>query len=293
MSTVRQSSGARDRIFDYVNIAIMIFVLIVTLYPFWYVIVCSFSSIQHVTTSSFILWPDGLHLEAYEQVFRNDLVPTAYRNTVFITFVGTALSMLLTILGAFVLSRRNLPGRKAMTLFVVFTMLFSGGLVPLYLQVRSLGLLNNLWALILPCALSTYNMIIMRNFFQGVPESLCESASLDGCSMTGYLLRILLPLSLPSIATITLFYAVSYWNAYFYSIIYLSNRELWPMQTVLRQILMTAQFSNMLYDDGSQNLPSEMLKDAMIVITAMPIICVYPFLQKYFVKGILVGSVKG
>lgn len=293
MKGIRQSSGASDKVFNAFNITIMILVMLVTLYPFWYVIVCSFSSITHVTTSNFILWPDGIHLEAYQQIFRDNLVPTAYKNTLFITLTGTVLSMVLTILGAYVLSRRDLPGRKFLTIFVVLTMLFKGGLVPFYLQVQSVGLLESLWALVLPFLISTYNMIIMRNFFFSVPESLYESASLDGCRPTGYLLRILIPLSMPSIATITLFYAVSYWNSYFYGIIFLQNKTLWPMQTVLRQILMSSEFSTMLYDDGAQNLPSEVLKDAMIVITAMPIICVYPFLQKYFVKGIMVGSIKG
>lgn len=293
MNAIRQSGGAADKVFSALNIALMTLVVIVTLYPFWYVIVCSFSSITHVTTSRFILWPDGLHLDAYRQIFRDNMVPTAYKNTLVITLSGTVLSMVLTTLGAYVLSRRDLPGRKLLTVFVVLTMLFRGGLVPFYLTVQSVGLLESLWALVIPFLVSTYNMIILRNFFLGVPESLYESASLDGCRPTAYLLHILLPLSMPAIATITLFYAVSYWNAYFYGIIFLQDKTLWPMQTVLRQILMSSEFSTMLYDDGAQNLPSEVLKDAMIVITAIPIICVYPFLQKYFVKGVMVGSIKG
>lgn len=293
MNRIGKHENWQDRIFNSITLCIMVIVLVITLYPFWYVIVCSLSSITHVTTSTFILWPDGIHLDAYRQVFRNNLIPTAYGNTIFITLVGTVLSMLMTTLGAFVLSRRDLPGRKSMTLFVVITMMFNGGLVPFYLVVRSLNLLNSLWSLILPCCISSYNMIILRNFFQSVPESLYESASLDGCSLTVYLLKILLPLSMPAMATITLFYAVGYWNAYFYSIIFISERVKWPMQTVLRQILMTTQSSTMLYDNGSQTMPSEMLKDAMIVITALPIICVYPFLQRFFVKGVMVGSIKG
>ncbi len=292
MSAIRQSGRLADRAFHTVNGIIMGVVVLVTLYPFWYVIVCSLSSITHVVTSTFILWPDGLHLDAYRQVFRNALIFTAYRNTVFITAVGTALSMALSILGAFVLSRRNIPGRKAMTLFVVLTMLFSGGLVPFYLTVNSLKLVNTIWALIIPSCISTYNMVILRNFFLSVPESLYESASIDGASLTAYLLKILLPLSTSAVATVTLFYAVSYWNAYFNSIIFIRDNTLWPIQTVLRQVLMTNEFT-MLYDDAAHNLPSEMLKDAMIVVCALPIICVYPFLQKYFVKGVMIGSLKG
>lgn len=283
----------KERIFDWVNAFIMILVIILTLYPFWYVIVASVSSISHVTNSVVLMWPDGLHWDAYQQVFRNNLVPTAYGNTIFITLVGTVISMLLTCTSAFVLSRKELPGRRLLTLFVVFTMLFNAGLVPFYLLVRDVGLLNTRWSLILPFAVSTYNTIIMRNFFQGVPNALYEAASIDGCSYIKYFLRILLPISLPSIATITLFYAVSYWNAYFYSILFITDRVKYPIQAILRQILMSSEFNTLLYDDAAQSMPSEMLKCAMIVITALPIICVYPFLQRYFVKGVMVGSLKG
>lgn len=289
----RQVRGKADIIFNIFNTIFMIFILIVTLYPFWYVIVCSFSTIGHVTNSTVLLWPDGWNLEAYQQVFRNNLVPVAYSNTLFITLTGTCISMVLTSLSAFVLSRKELPGNRLMTLFVVFTMLFHAGLVPFYLQVRDLGLLNSRWSLIWPFAISTYNTIIMRNFFKGVPDALYEASSIDGSSYIGYFFRILLPLSMPSVATITLFYAVSYWNAYFYSILFLTDRSLFPIQAILRQILMSAEFNTMMYDDGTQDLASEMLKCAMIVITALPIICVYPFLQRYFVKGIMVGSLKG
>ena len=220
------------------------------------------------------------------------MIPNAYGITIFVTVFGTVISMILTILGAFVLSRKTLPGRTGLTLFAIFTMLFSGGLVPTYLTVNSLKLTNTVWALIIPSVLSTYNMVIMRNFFQGIPDSLYEAAAIDGISHTGYMIQILLPLSTPSPATITLFYAVSYWNAYFNSIIYIRTSSLWPIQTVLRQILMAGQYE-MLFDDGGRAIPSEMMKDAMIFISAAPIICIYPFLQKYFVKGVLVGSLKG
>ena len=289
----RQIRTRGDRVFNVFNSIFMILIIICTLYPFWYVIVCSFSSISHVTRSTVLLWPDGLHLESYQQVFRNNLVPVAYSNTLFVTIVGTAISMLLTILAAFVLSRAELPGSKVMTMFVVFTMLFHAGLVPFYLQVRDLGLLNTRWSLIWPFAMSTYNMVILRNYFKSIPNDLYEAAEIDGCTYIGYLLKILLPLSSAAIATITLFYTVGYWNAYFYSILFITDRSKFPIQAILRQILMSNEFNTMMYDDGTQNLPSEMLKCAMIAITALPIICVYPFLQRYFVKGIMVGSLKG
>ena len=282
MKVKQLSTG--EKVFRVISTLILLLIIFVMLYPFWYVIVCSFSSLSHVQNTTFILWPDGLHLEAYQQVFRNELVPTAYGNTLFITIVGTLMSMFLTILGAFVLSRKDLPGRNLLTFFVVFTMLFSGGLVPLYLQVRRLNL---------PVCTSTYNLIIMRNFFQGVPDALYEAAVLDGASVTTYLWRILLPLSTSVIATITLFYAVDYWNAYYYALIFITKKTVWPMQALLRQIIMSSELDFLMYDDGIQNIASEMLKDAMIVVTALPIICVYPFLQRYFVKGVMVGSLKG
>lgn len=289
----KMQKHASERIFDVVNAIIMVLVLLITLYPFWYVLVGSVSSIGHLVKNGFVLWPDGLHWDAYAQVFRNNLIPTAYRNTLIVTLGGTALSMVLSIMGAYALSLKHLPGRKAITMFFVFTMLFSGGLVPTYLVVSGLGLIDSLWALILPGCVSTYNMVLLRNFFQSVPEDLYEAASIDGETMLGYLVKILLPLSGAAIATVTLFYAVGYWNDYFKSLIYIRDNQLWPMQTVLRQVLQTEQFNTMMYDDSAQNLAAETLKDAMIVISVLPILCVYPFVQRYFVKGVMVGSLKG
>ena len=282
-----------DHVFNAITYIVMTFVLVVTLYPFWYVVVGSVSSIAHLIKNGFVLWPDGLHLDAYEQVFRNDLVPVAYRNTLIVTLGGTALSMLLTILGGFALSLKKLPGRVFFTFFFVFTMMFGGGLVPTFLVVSRLGMIDTLFALIVPGAISTYNMILMRNFFESVPESLYEAASIDGETLPGYVFHILLPLSGAAIATITLFYAVGYWNDYFSSIIYIRNNRLWPMQTVLRQVLQTAQMNNMMYDDAKKGVAPETLKDAMIVVTMIPILCVYPFVQKHFVKGVMIGSIKG
>ena len=260
-----------DHVFNAITYIVMTFVLVVTLYPFWYVVVGSVSSMAHLIKNGFVLWPDGLHLDAY----------------------GTALSMLLTILGGFVLSLKKLPGRVFFTFFFVFTMMFGGGLVPTFLVVSRLGMIDTLFALIVPGAISTYNMILMRNFFESVPESLYEAASIDGETLPGYVFHILLPLSGAAIATITLFYAVGYWNDYFSSIIYIRNNRLWPMQTVLRQVLQTAQMNNMMYDDAKKGVAPETLKDAMIVVTMIPILCVYPFVQKHFVKGVMIGSIKG
>lgn len=287
------SGSVSDRIFTIINTVFMLIVLVTTLYPFWYIAVASVSSIDHIIGNTFLLWPNGLRWDAYQQVFRNDMIPTAYVNTLFVTVAGTALSMLLSILGAYVLSIRNLPGRTALTFFVVFTMLFGGGMIPYYLIVNYTGLIDTIWSLFVPCCVSAYNVILLRNFFQNVPEGLYEAAMIDGVRPTGYLFRILLPLSTAALATVTLFYAVGYWNDYFTSILFIRNRDLWPMQRILREALLTSQFNTMMYDDARQTQPPETIKNAMIVIAVVPILCVYPFVQKYFVKGIMVGSMKG
>ena len=197
----RQTHSKGDIVFHIFNTLLMILILICTLYPFWYVIVSSLSSISHVTNSVVLLWPDGLHWDSYQQVFRNNLVPVAYGNTLFVTLIGTAVSMLLTSLSAFVLSRKELPGNKVMTLFVVFTMLFNAGLVPFYLQVKNLHLLNSRWSLIWPFALSTYNTVILRNFFKSVPNALYEAASIDGATRMQQIISITIPGILPTVVT--------------------------------------------------------------------------------------------
>ena len=283
-------------LFDIVNSVIMLLIFIVTLYPFWYTIMASFSTIGHVTRHGILLYPNGIHIEAYTKILANRLIPTAYRNTLIVTIVGTSISMILTVLGAYVLSIKTLPGRTVLTIYIVFTMMFSGGLIPTYLLVNNLGMVNTLWALFVPCAVSAYNMVLMRNFFSSVPIDLYEAAEIVGITRTGYLLRILLPLSTAALATIGLFYAVGYWNNYFNSVIYVRKMELWPMQMVLHQLLKgSTELTNTLgatYDDVT-TVATETMKCAMIVITVTPILVIYPFIQKYFVKGVMVGSLKG
>lgn len=282
--------------FDYINAFLMLIILLLMLYPFWYVIMCSFSTMAHVQTHGILLYPDGLRTLAYKQIFTHNLIPGAYRNTITVTLVGTAISMFLTILGAYCLSIKTLPGRTAMTIYIVFTMWFGGGLVPTFLVVNSLGLIDSLWALMIPGSISAYNMILMRNFFQSVPNDLYEAASIDGITRMGYMVRVLLPLSTASIATISLFYAVGYWNSYFDSVIYIRSMDKWSMQMLLHQMLKgSTELTNALYDNQADinSLADETMKCAMIVITITPILVVYPFIQKYFVKGVMVGSLKG
>lgn len=282
--------------FDYINAFLMLIILLLMLYPFWYVIMCSFSTMAHVQTHGILLYPDGLRTIAYKQIFTHNLIPGAYRNTITVTVVGTAISMVLTMLGAYCLSIKTLPGRTAMTIYIVFTMWFGGGLVPTFLVVNSLGLIDTLWALMIPGSISAYNMILMRNFFQSVPNDLYEAASIDGITRMGYMIRVLLPLSTASIATIALFYAVGYWNSYFDSVIYIRSMNKWSMQMLLHQMLKgSTELTNALYDNQADinSLADETMKCAMIVITITPILVVYPFIQKYFVKGVMVGSLKG
>ena len=285
-----------DHVFNAITYIVMTFVLVVTLYPFWYVVVGSVSSMAHLIKNGFVLWPDGLHLDAYEQVFRNDLVPVAYRNTLIVTLGGTALSMLLTILGGFVLSLKKLPGRVFFTFFFVFTMMFGGGLVPTFLVVSSLGMIDTLWALIIPGAISTYNMILMRTYFSSIPDALRESATIDGANDFVTLTRIMLPLSKSMLATIALFYAVGRWNAVTDGMIYINEPEKYILQVRLKNIILNAQGLDELMAEGANmefSLNTTQMRCATLMFSLIPVLIVYPFLQKYFVKGVMIGSVKG
>ncbi|MFD1466542.1 carbohydrate ABC transporter permease [Lapidilactobacillus mulanensis] len=288
---VRVSRG--ERIF---HVVIVIFLLIFTLMcvlPFLNVLSSSFATQAELTTNPFILIPTTFTLNAYRYILST---PTIFRSigvSVFVTVVGTALSMILTSFMAYALSRKYLHGRKVINFLVVFTMLFSGGMIPSFILVQSLGLMDSLWSLILPSAVSAYNMIIMRNFFQGIPDSLEESAKMDGCTDWGVFFKIILPLSLPSIATISLFYAVSYWNNYQTAILYITSANKWPVQILLRQIVIVS--SGIDADASAMDVipPAQSVKMAVIIIATLPMLAVYPFIQKYFVKGAMIGSVKG
>lgn len=287
------------KVFEVFNIIIMIFLNIIMLYPFLYVLAASFSSNASVLAGRVSIVPDGFNLRAYKAVFNYSLVWTSYRNTIFYTTLGTAINMLLTILAAYPLSRKDFYGRGIFTFFIAVTMFFSGGLIPTFLIVRGLGLYNTFWALLLPGAISTTNMIIMRTFFQNIPDALEEAAIIDGASDFQILTKIILPLSTPSIATIGMFYAVGHWNSWFSAMIYLRDRSKYPLQLVLRQIVLQNQVNELLSQqhgttiEETQSLISETVKYATIIVAVVPILCVYPFIQKYFVKGVMIGSIKG
>lgn len=282
-----------EKTFDVISISFLTIFSLMCLIPFVNIIATSFATPGEITTSTFILFPKTFTLDAYKYILSTPTIFKSIGVSLFVTVVGTFLSMVLTSFMAYGLSRRYLHGRSALNFLVVFTMLFSGGMIPTFLVVNSLGLIDSLWSLILPGAISAYNMIIMRNFFQGIPDSLEESAKMDGCTDFGVFFRIILPLSLPSIATISLFYAVNYWNTYQSAILYINDPAKWPVQVLLRQIVLVSSGMNADASVVDVVPPAQSVKMAVIVIATLPMLIAYPFVQKYFVKGAMVGSVKG
>ncbi|WP_252227000.1 carbohydrate ABC transporter permease [Caldicoprobacter algeriensis] len=281
-------------IFDVLNYCAMILLVIATLYPFWYVLVASLSNPTAVAQrGGLMLWVEGFTLEAYRTVAQNPNVWIGYKNTIIYVVGGTVVNLFMTTLGAYGLSRRNLYGKGVIMKLIVFTMFFSGGLIPTFLLVKSLGMVDTRWAMIIPGAISTYNMIIMRTAFQGIPVSLEESARIDGANDFTIMWRIIVPLSLPVMAVMTLFYAVGHWNSFFNALVYLRRRELFPLQLILREILITQSLYEMMTNVVTDREPiGETIKYATIIVSTVPILCLYPFLQKYFVKGVLIGSLK-
>ena len=297
-STIKHS--ASDRVLNAVLTVIFSIFLLIILYPLIYVVSSSFSSGNAVSAGRVLLWPVEPTLFGYELVFKNKAVWTGYTNTIIYTFVGTALNLILNVMCAYPLSRKNFQGRNLYMLFFMIPMFFSGGLIPNYILISKLGLINNRWAIILSGGLSIFNMIMMRTFFQNsIPGELHEAAKIDGITDIGYLLKIVLPLSKPIIAVIILYYMVGHWNSYFTEMMYLRDREKYPIQLILRSILSTASIDpqDMQGIDGEQLAQmigaADVLKYGLIVISTVPILCVYPFIQKYFEKGVMVGSVKG
>lgn len=285
------------KVFNVVNILIMLALITVTLYPLLYVLFASFSNSFELMRHQGLLYkPEGFSFAAYKAVFKNPNILQGYRNTIIILVSGVVINILMTALGAYVLSRKNVMFRNGIMLFIMFTMFFNGGLIPTYLLVRDLGLTNTYWAVILPGAISTYNLIIMRTGFAAIPDSMEESAKIDGATHLTILVRIMFPLAKPVIAVMVLYYAVSHWNSWFPAMIYMQrSRELQPLQLILRGILIENDTSSMLGDSaiGDQESISESIKYAVIVVATVPILAIYPFLQKYFVKGIMIGAVKG
>lgn len=291
---IKESKG--QKVFNVFNVMIMIFLVIITLYPMLYVLFASLSKPnEYMAHQGILVKPLGFTLGSYEAVLKNPMISIGYKNTIFVVVVGVALNIFMTSLGAYVLSRKGLMLKGFFMFFIVFTMFFSGGLIPFYFTVKGLGLDNKLWALIIPGAISTYNLIIMRTAFNAVPDSLEESAKLDGASHYTILFRIMIPLTLPTIAVMVLYYGVAHWNAWFNAMIFIRKRELYPLQLILREILIANDTNNMILNSnaGDQEMLSETIKFAVIIVSTVPILALYPFLQRYFVKGVMIGAVKG
>lgn len=284
-----------EKVFQAINTVFLIFMLIITLYPFWYIIVASVSSNTEVLQANGkMLWPRGFNVSAYKEVLKYASIWTGYKNTIFVLIIGTLISIILTAIGGYFLSRKNVFFQKYIAIAIVITMYFSGGIIPFYFTVKDLGLDGSLWSLILPTAISTYNLIIMRTAFAAIPDSLEESAKIDGARHFTILFRIMLPLCIPTVAVLILYYAVGYWNSWFNASLFLTDRGTFPLQLILREII--------LYNTGDANSAaasvdkediSETLQYATIIVSTVPILCIYPFLQKYFAKGVMVGAIKG
>lgn len=282
------------RLFPFVNVVVLLVVVLVTLYPFLYMINVSLSDSVSVMRGEVSLWPKGINFRMYDIVLNDPRILTGFINSVTYTAVGTAVALFVTSFGAYALSKRKLAFRKTFTLMVVFTMLFSGGMIPTFLVVKSLGLLNTMWAMVLPGAVNTWNLIIMRTFFSGFPAELEEAGKIDGLNDIGIFARVVVPLSKAVFATIGLFYAVAIWNNFMSPLMYLRLPELFPLQVILREIvLLGSPGMNQPSVGGEDLIVEDSLRFATILVSTVPILLAYPFLQKYFVQGALIGSLKG
>ncbi|MGN7356916.1 carbohydrate ABC transporter permease [Paenibacillus sp. SAF-054] len=287
-----------DRVFNVMIYVVLSVITLIVLYPLVFVLSASFSDPQTVLRGEMLLWPKGVNLNSYAKIFQNHDILTGYSNTLLYTSIGTLINLVMTILGAYPLSRKDFVGRNAIMAIFVFTMFFGGGLIPTYLLIKDLGMLNNFWVMIIPNAVSIYNIIIMRTFFQqSIPYELQEAATIDGCTNIQILSRIILPLSMPIIAVMILFYAVSHWNAFFNALLYLSDKNKFPLQLILREILIQGQTSDMVKMSTEsaikQQREVEGIKYAVLVVANIPVLILYPFLQRYFVKGVMIGAIKG
>ncbi len=285
-----------DRVFELLNGLLMVFLMVITLYPFLYVLFASFSDPnEFLAHGGMLLYPLNPTLESYKAVLNNPNIFIGYGNTIFIVVVGTAINMLMTCVGAYFLSRTGPMLKKPIMIMVIITMYVDGGLIPNYLLVRDLGMYDTLWALIIPGAISTYNMIVMRTAFQGIPVSLEESARIDGAGEFTILFKLILPLSVPTLAVIGLFYAVDYWNSWFNANIYLRDKNKFPLQLVLRDIIIQNDTEEMTLGAGFGNsyAMSFTIKYATVIVATVPILVLYPWIQRYFVKGVMIGSLKG
>lgn len=294
----RRRLARGDRLFYAVSLVVLSLIFVSVLYPMIYVLSSSFSSGRAVSAGRVRLWPVDWSLEGYQAVLRNRDVGRAYLNTALYTLTGTFIGVALCLAAAYPMSRADLPGRGVIMLALTFTMYFSGGMIPSYMLMRNLGIIDTLWVMVLPGAMSVYNMILARTFIQStIPVELLEAATIDGCGDARYFFRVVLPLSKAIIAVVALFMAVSYWNTYFSALLYLNTRSRMPLQIILREILVANQIDPMMLVDPelqeARASLGDVLKHSLIVVSTVPILCVYPFAQKYFIQGVMIGSLKG
>lgn len=283
-----------DKIFYTISYAIIAFVICITLYPFVFILSSSLSETGALSRGEVWLLPKGINFSAYKMVLQDEQIWTAYSNTIWYVVVGTIVNIIMTTITAYPLSRKKFSSRNIVMMMIAFTMFFSGGLVPSYLLIRNIGLINSRWALVIPAAISTWNLIIMRTFFEGIPESLHEAATIDGCSEFKIMVKIFLPLSLPVLAVMVLFYAVAHWNSYFSALMYLNDQDKFPLQILLRKILIQYDQNDIVQNvDQRRDVVGQSVRYAVIIVSTVPILLIYPFLQKYFMKGVMVGAIKG
>jgi putative aldouronate transport system permease protein len=293
MTRIQRSPG--EQVWRGLLVAILLVAVLVTLYPFIYVLSMSISTPLEVLNKTVYLFPKGIDFGSYRLLLENKSIWQSYYNTIWYTVVGTSINIVMSLLIAYPLSKSAFFIRKPLMLYIAFTMFFSGGLIPFFILVSQLGLYNTRWAIVLPAAISTWNVIIARTYFQSLPESLAESAKIDGANELRILVRIVLPLSMPILAVLTLFYAVGHWNSYFPALLFLPDPKLHPLQLFLMRVLiqMRYELATALQVGVFRAVQAEQLKYSTIIVTILPILCVYPFLQRYFVKGVMIGALKG
>ena len=289
-------TGVGEKIFHFVNYIFMIFFMFIMIYPMYYVLIASFSdSIALSAHQGLLLKPLGFTLDAYRLMSKNPMILRGYGNTLFVLVVSLVVNMTLTCIGAYFMSRKNVLFNRPITMLIIFTMYFSGGLIPFYMTVKQLGMENSLMSLIIPSAVNTFNLIVMRTSFASLPDSLEEAAMLDGAGHITILTKIVVPLSKATFAVIALYYAVFHWNAWFNAMLFLSDHSKFPLQLILQEILIQNDTSSMtqMVSVGDSSFIGETIKYAVIIVSVVPILCVYPFIQKYFEKGVMIGAVKG
>lgn len=297
LKSIRRQVTGKDLAFNIVLYAICIIILLIVVYPLYFIVIASFSNPTEVANGKVWLWPSQFTVDGYKEILRHAEIWVGYRNTIFYTVAGTLIGLAVNIPAAYALSRRDLVGRKVITFYFIFTMFFNGGLIPTYFTIRDFGLYNSFWVMVLPFSVVVYHIIIARTFFDSsLPQGLLDAAQIDGCSNLRFFFQIALPLSKAVLAVIALYTAVAQWNAYFNALVYIKDDGLKPLQLIVRNILITNQSiagtGDGLAAQEARRL-SELMKYAVIIVTTVPIMCVYPFVQKYFSKGVMIGAIKG